>query len=674
MQVPCEVPLGPRVFVNRLTESARLDEVISADGAGRVSVTVCTGLPGVGKTALVRRFVQRVRDDGGFPDGDLHVDFGATGDGHPVSVADALASCLTAMGVSRDVLPSSLAGRANLLRSTTAGRKMVIVLDDVTDAAQVLPFVPRTPGNAVLVTSSNLLNELELDGAEPIRLEPLDKADAAQLMTVLCGPRVAAESAAFAELVERCAGLPVALRVVAARLAARPRLRIVDLVDQIGDESVGLMPFAARGMEKVVAVFAVSYRALGSSAARLYRLLGVFPAREVTVEVLAVLAGSDSTVLADDIDELIESGLVTEDAAGRLGLHPLVRRHAVHVAREQDTDDQHRAALRRVVKFLLVRACFADRAVLGPGRYRVDPNPTVLLGAADPFAEQGAQTALGWLDGERFTLLAVLRAAFAQGWNEQVWQLAEAMTALYIHRRYLVDWTESSAIGADAAGLVADARAEARLRSFVSRPWTDLGDLTSAGRELQRALQLAHAAGDVRLLASVWEMFGRYYDETDAGRAPEAYRRAITLFRGQQDARGVAFTSYFLGCSQLRDGDVDGAIDTIGNALPGIRADRDQRMEGRALTTLGEALMRRSDLPGARGALESAIAVLRQAGTPFYEAGAQEKWADLALLLDDRASVRAALSRAAELYAGLGSPKAAEIRRRLRDLDDPPPA
>jgi tetratricopeptide (TPR) repeat protein len=642
--------------------------------AGEVAIGVCSGLPGVGKTAVVCRYVERVRAEGGFPDGDLYVDFGATPDGSPVSVADALASCLAAMGVSRDVLPGSMAQRANLLRSLLAGKAALIVLDDVTDAAQVLPFVPRTPGNAVLVTSSNMLNELVLDGAERIRVTPLDDSDAAQLVTVLCGPRAAVEPEAFAELVVRCAGLPVALKVAAARLVARPHLRIADLVSQIGDESVGLAPFAARGVDKVVAVFSVTYRALPESTARVYRLMGAFPAQDVTSEVVAVLAGSDCAHVADDVDTLIESGLVTEDVAGRLSLHPLVRRHAVHVAREQDSDDQHRAALRRVVEFLLVRACFADRAVLGPLRYRSTLHARVLAGVPDPFAGPDGHAALTWLDRERVTLMVVLRAAFAEGWNEQVWQLAEAMTALYVHRRYLVDWTESSTIGADAAHLVGNARAEARLRSFVSRAWTDLGDLKQARDGLKLALPMAEATGDARLLASVWELCGRLYDETDPGRAPEAYQRAIELFRGEEDARGVAFASYFLGCSQLRSGAVDAAVATIGDALSQIRAVGDQRMEGRALTSLGEALERLSDPLGAQRALDSAIAVLTRAGNQFYEAAAQEKRAVLALRMRDTRVARACLSRAADIHVALGSPRAEQIRDRLRDLDDPPPS
>lgn len=655
MVVPHEVPRGPRVFVNRLPDFARMDDFWASRSSDSAQVGLFTGLPGVGKTAFVRRCVQRIREANRFPGGDLHVDFGPV-NGDRLSVADALGSCLGALGVAKDVLPSTLAERANRLRTITAHRQVLIVLEDVTEPAQVLPFLPNSPASAVLVTSNSRLTELELDGAEPIPLEPLDGEAGAHLLRELVGARAETEPEAVAELVRHCAGLPVALNVAAARLLARRSMSIDALVAQIAANADSLDAFSVHGQNKVAAVFSAAHGALSPVAARLYRLLGLFPGRDFTVDTAAVILDSPAH---SAVDELLSAGLLDENVAQRFSLHHMVRRHAAHLSQTEDRADEREAALWRIVRHLLVKAALADQAVLGPGRYRCTP-PELAQNRVSPFTgEDRRRDALEWLDLERGNLLAAQRAAADFGWHEESWQLAEALTALYVTRRYLVDWTASSDLGAKSAAIAGNARAEARLRSFVSRAWTDLGDLARAGEELvKRALPIAEGAGDARLLASVWELIGRFRDETDFDLASEAYERAIALFTEEDDARGVAFVTFFLGCSQRRSGRLDEAAATLHRALPQIRAVGDTRMEGRCLTQLGA-------VAASRELLGDAIEVLRRGGDQFYEASAHEELVALAEQDGDGDTARSSLTRMLEIHQALGSDRVEELIARL---------
>jgi hypothetical protein len=242
-------------FVNREVELAAVARMVAGHAAGPSRIAVCTGLPGVGKSALVRKVVEEHR--GAFPGGELLVEFGAA-DAGGISVGDALASCLLALGVAESVMPSALSDRVGLYRTRTAALPTLVVLDDVADPAQVTPLVPSAPGSLVLVTSTARLTELRLDGAELVDVAPLDDVSGARMLRELCGPRVDAEQAALRSLVRECGGLPVALRAAAARLLGRRSLAVDQLVTEIAAERHGYFP--ARGQDSTTAVFSLIYR------------------------------------------------------------------------------------------------------------------------------------------------------------------------------------------------------------------------------------------------------------------------------------------------------------------------------------------------------------------------------------------------------------------------------
>jgi len=673
MVVPHEVPAGPRVFVNRTPDFEWMRVFLTrTPGSGRIGV--CSGLPGVGKTAFVRRCVERAQADGVFADGELHVDFGSV-DGERMSVADAMAACLRALGIQSEVIPATLAERANRLRSLTAEKSVLIVLENVTDSAQVLPFVPNSRRSAVLVTSIGQLSELLLDEADFHRLEPLDGVAGAHLIAEIIGARAYSEAGAVSELVRHCAGLPVALSVVAAKLRARPGLRIDSVVASITSDARGLAPFSVAGGDKVSAVFSEAYAGLPQDAALLYRLLGLFPGQDLEPDTIRALLRGDAGKTDAAVAALIEAGVLTEDSTQRLALHSMLKRHAAQLSREIDSDRVREDADRAVTHHLVIKAAFADLAVLGERRYRCTP-AGLCRGRESPFGDDRAQArraGLDWLDAERLNLLAVQRMAADRGWHDWAWQLAEALTAVYVTRRYYTEWTVSSEIGAAAAHAAGHARAEARLRSFVSRAWIERERLDRAQEELiVKALPLAEAAGDGRLLASVWEFVGRFLDAADPDRAGAAYRRSLELFAGQNDSRGRAFVLFFLARTERRSGDIAQAAATMQAALAAIRDVGDPRMEGRALIDVSEML---DELGGHRRARETAreaADVLAASGDAFYEAQAQEQCLRLAAQDNDGDGQRASLSRMVQIHRELGSDRVGELEEMLRRLTDRP--
>ncbi|MER7013532.1 tetratricopeptide repeat protein [Saccharopolyspora sp. NPDC000359] len=665
--VPHQVPVLTGEFVNRTRELGRAGELLDPT-AGSVRVAVFTGLPGVGKTAVVQQAVARA--GGAFPGGELYVDFAQLRGGGATAVNDGLADCLRALGVRDEVMPATLAGRASLYRTRTRTRPVLVVLDDVVEPAEVAPFVPSSTGSTVLVTSTRKLSELVLDDAAVVPVEPLSDESGVRLLDAWRGANADLDPAATRELAALCGGLPIALRIAAARLRSQPSLAVADLVAEITGEDTGLAPFEFPGASRVAAVFTACYRDLPEPAARLYRDLGQLPGADFDANLVTALGDDRPAEQRRALGVLVEANLVADRGGGRYCLHNLVRRHARERAAQEDPTGQDRlAVLRRAVDFYLRRAAFADLAVMGPHRLRITPHQDLLGTGADPFHGASAkQQALRWMDLERPNLVAVQRAAVDQGWYREGWQLAEAMTALFVNRRYLEDWVGTSRLGVWAARLDENPAAVARLRSFASRAHADLGDLPEAQAALEESLPVAEATGSRRLVASVWELIGRLHDERASEEAITAYQRALALFTAADDARGVAFVTFFLGRSQLARGRAREALDTLQRALDLVRAVPDQRMAGRAMAAIGTAHDVLGEGAKAVAMLQEAIEQLATGEDHFYEAQAREELAAVAARQGNRDLQRENLRRALEVHTGFGSPRIAELREALAEL------
>jgi len=673
-QVPWQLRafLGP--FRDRTTELARFQRCLMGDGSAGVTMVMLVGLPGAGKRALTSVGAAPLRDR--FPGGHVHINFGAlSGRSGGAAVSEGAVKVLRAIGVDEHFVPSKLADQIELLHSRTASRRpMLMVLDGVTDPAQVLPLVPSAPGSAVVVTTEYRIDGLVKEGALVIEVKALPIGDAVALLADMCADdRVAAEPEAAEAVVRLCGGLAAALRVAGARLALNTSMTVAELADELADEAgrlevLSLPGWAATGVTgTVAAAFASSYGRLSPDAQRLYRGLGAVDLVECTADLAAAVTGTAGPAARAALATLANASLLERTAPGRYQMHPLVRLHAARQAAVEDPDART-AVLRRVVASCLSFTAWADRAVMGDDRLRVGQFDPLAAGQLDPFPDvKRRQVALAAMEAERANLLSVVRTAADARMDEPVWQLALALTALYLNHRHHADWIETTRLAVQAARRQGRYDVVARLCSVLSRAYQDLGDPSAARAEIEVALEaLAHVDGP-ELVASVWEMYGRYLEHVDFAKAEAAYRKALALNIEAGQQRGAALVRYFLGGCLYAAERRDEAMTLLTEAYDWLR-DRDERMAARCRYSLGLVRLHEGNLAQAGGDLYAAADFFAVQGLWHYEVPVREALADLAGQLGDLDSERRHLRRALDIERAVGGPRFDRLRRRLEGL------
>jgi tetratricopeptide (TPR) repeat protein len=662
LPVPRQLPPAPRRFVNRQREIRSLDAAMQDSEVGSAPVVVLTGMRGVGKTATSRHWAHARSER--FVDGQLHADFGELRYRGGVAISDVLGSFLRALGLSDEDIPVGLAERAALFRSSTADKRILLLLDDVEHAAQVIPLIPSAATSLVLMTTRAPMEELvHREDASVIRLRPLDRESAQSILVQMVGyERVDVEPEAVAKLVRICAGLPVALRVCGARLASYEHRPVSWLVHELADESRRLERISVATGQSIEVVFTEAYRALSPLAAELYCLLGGHPGPSFTAPVAAAAAGVGVLEIVSRVDELCIANLI-EDDGERLRFHDLLRIHARGAAERDLSEIEREAALRRVVAYYLETAQRMDRAMI-PTRLRLAPPP--------PEASEGAPTlrspaeAIIWFEAERQNILAVLRAASAREWNVPAWQLGEALWLAYHNRKHFGEALEVYELAAVSAQRCGDAAAEARLRLQLARAYMDLEDLPGGARELDVARRLAERAGHRALQGSVIEFTGVL--EINRGR----YREAIAaleasraIYRALDNPRGTAIQEYHLGRALDLAGQHKHAVSCFLRAVELIDGEHDGLTLGRVLLHLGDAHRAVGDIASARAALERACEIMSRHDAPFYEAMARDRLGALLKEGGDDAGARVHWQQALAIYSALGSPRAADVSARL---------
>jgi tetratricopeptide (TPR) repeat protein len=660
-RTPRQVPAPPATFVDRTDDLSVLDGLLE-DRRQSPQLAVLSGAPGIGKRTVARRWAGQVRHH--FPGGDLYLDCAAFAAGEqPVDVSGMVGSCLRALQVGERWVPSTLFERVNLFRTLTADRAFLVVLENATEPAQILPLLPNAPGSVVLATSNADLGELRLDGARIHALGPLGTDASAALFERVCGPdRVNAEPEAFQHLVALCRGLPIAMLVLAAQLVTHQDLTLAALLDGLSDDGRRRSAGAStEGKLTVSAAFNDSYQRLPEPVQRLYRGIGTLPSIDITPAIAAILSEVSVEAAGRLLEDLASAQLAERFPGGRYGLHPLVRVHARECA-AREPYDHRRLLIEQVIRHYLVRAAFADRALRGQ-RTRITDHALLLGQEQDPFAgDNRVDRAVEWLDAERANLVALVKAAYDDGHYTETWQLAEALTAYYPDYRYLAEWVTTSDLGARAAAGCGALAAEARLRSMLSRPYTDYGELEKARAELDVAQSLAERTDDEILQASVLEFRGRYLDKVDPEMALDAYRSAHDLNADAHEWRGVGLVIYFSGRSLSAIGRYVDALEAFGRALDMLRWLGDTRMASRVLIAIGETEALLDHPVQAEDALREAIATL---DGRHYEAEAREILADLAERAGDRTAAVENLRRAVEIYASGGNPRASVLAEKL---------
>jgi DNA-binding SARP family transcriptional activator len=360
--VPRQLPAAVGRFAGRSGELgvlARLAGQAVSGAGGTVLISAIGGTAGVGKTALAVRFAHRVA--GLFPDGQLYADLrGFSPSGDPVPAARVLRGFLDALGVAPQTVPADADARAGLYRSVLAGRRMLVLLDNARDAAQVRPLLPGSAGCLVVVTSRSQLTGLAATGdARMLALGLLTGPEARELLAGRLGAgRVEAEPDAVDELIERCARLPLALAITAARAAARPARPLAALAAELRTADGRLDALdAGEPAANVRAVFSWSYDQLSPAGARLFRLLGLHPGPDISAPAAASMAGVQPARARQLLAELARAHLITEPVPGRHGFHDLLRAYAAEQAHAVDRGNDRSTAIHAARPLLAHHLC-----------------------------------------------------------------------------------------------------------------------------------------------------------------------------------------------------------------------------------------------------------------------------------------------------------------------------
>ncbi|WP_412542615.1 BTAD domain-containing putative transcriptional regulator [Longispora sp. K20-0274] len=596
-QVPAQLPSRPGHFTGRPAELALLDAALPPGGdaghalpgdtdAGTPLVLV-SGPAGMGKTALVVEWTQRVADR--FADGQIFCDLLGHDEATALTPDDVLGHALRGLGVPAGRIPTGPADQLGLYRSLLRDRRVLLVCDNVGSAEQILPLVPPTAGSLLVATSRHQLPTLDVHYAlRRVELDALSLGESLTLLDRVLGTaRTAAEPGPARQLVDACDRMPLALRIAAAKLTSRPRLAIADLVAELatGNRLDALsVPGDSRSIR---AVFASAYRALTPAAAAAFRLLGLHPGPTFAVPLVAAVTGTPVTDARRVTEELAAAHLVSEVASGRFRFHDLIRWYARECAGAEEPADARTRAEERLLDWYLAVADAANRT-LTPGRDRAPvharhpvPDP--------PFPARHAEV-LAFLDAERANLSAVSRHAVDRGEDTAAWQLAYLLMGFYYSRGHWAPMLEICRTGLDAARRLADGGTEGLMRGQVGVACIQLQRFDEALDALRRALPLMVAAGDawgegsVRNNTAVALAALRRFDEAVA-----EYEAALAMHTANGLSRDVAYALNNLGDAHTRMGQTDVALDYLDRALALVRTLGDDRLEAVILHGTGAA-------------------------------------------------------------------------------------
>jgi DNA-binding SARP family transcriptional activator/DNA-binding XRE family transcriptional regulator len=661
--VPRQLPATVPYLAGRRAELAALDGLLSS---GAPSLAVIGGTAGVGKTTLALHWSHRHAQR--FPDGQLYVNLrGFDPSGDPLPPAEALRGFLDAFGVPAHQVPREVSARAALFRSLLADRRVLVLLDNARDAAQVRPLLPGTPHAVTLVTSRNELTGLVAsDGARAVPLGVLSDAEARELLDAQFGAaRTAVDEPATAELAALCAHLPLALAVVGARAASRGGGSLGALVAELRDAHGRLDALdIGDAATDVRAAFSWSYRRLSSGAARLFRCVGLHPSPEFSVTTAASLASVSTHRALRELAELTRARLLTDQPAGRFVPHDLLRLYAAERACAVDPPEERRAAVRRLLDHYLYTAD-AAASLLVPARASLRPAAPPAVGVTlDQLSDAGQ--ALRWFEAEHEALLAAVTLAADQGFDEHAWRLAVTLGAHLDRRGHWAERVTMLGVGLAAAERLGDLPARARILRHLGATALLRHDAEAARTRYQQAFALYQHLDDrlgqahsQRGLAEAAEQRG----EMDSAIAHSW--RALGLYAAVGDLDGQAHALNDIAWDHARKGEHEQAVEFCQRALPLHRAVGDRAGEASTWDSLGFAYLCAGRHELAVDCYRRAVAITDEIGDRHRAAKHLANLGDAQQAAGDTAGAVASWRRALRLCTALRLPAADEIRERL---------
>ncbi|WP_158701949.1 tetratricopeptide repeat protein [Kitasatospora sp. MMS16-BH015] len=662
--VPRLLPYDVADFTGRSQALADLTEqMVGGHRPGMVVISTIAGMGGIGKSTLAVHVAHRCLAD--FPDGQLYVELrGAT---NPRDPGEVLTDLLRELGVPPQQVPPQPEARAALYRSTLAGRRVLLVLDDAKDAAQVRPLLPGTPGCGVLITSRSRLATLA--GAARLDLDVFSPAEALELFTTLVGAeRVAAELVAASRILDQCAGLPLAIRIAGARLASRPAWSLSSLADRLA----GARPLDELAIEDaaVRASFRVSYDTLNSStapadraAARAFRLLGLWGGADLALEAAAALLGCSVDEADRALEALVDAHLLDSPAMGRYRLHDLLRAYAGECAEAEEAQQDRWAAGERLASWYL-HAVTAAADWFNDQRVRPDltvfPAPAALPTQADRAA------AIAWARQERPNFTAAATLAGAQPEPVIAWRLGAELFHIFSQTGYWDDLEACDTVGLRAARQLGDRVAQARMLVGLSSADRLAGRLEESLVKAREAYELAEdGTSDYTHFTTMIHYASSLHCLERYEEAIAAYEHAFATRRGEVRPGVLAAAMNNLGYAYHKLGRHQDAIECYLPALALSRQAQSAYVDAALLDGLGRAHLGAGEFDRAVERFDEAVLLRTRLGDQAGLGSTLEQLGDTHRAADRPEQAREAWTRALHVLEAARHPGAEAVRAKL---------
>jgi len=673
---PRQLPPGVRHFVGRSADQVMLDKFLGemADHGAATMIAAISGTAGVGKTALAVHWSRRVASH--FPDGQLYIDLkGFDPSAKPLEPGAAIGAFLDALEVPAEQIPVRLESQIALYRSLSAGRRLLVLLDNADTSEQILPLLPGGTGCLVLVTSRNRLTGLiAAHNACPVNLDVLTLEEARQLLSRRLGHELlAADLTATDELIELCARLPLALSILAAKLAGRTGVKLAAMVADLRDACARLDALSGdRAAINVRAVFSWSYRHLDEPAALMFRLISLHPGPDISVPAAASLAGMPLRHARLVLADLASASLILERSAGRYAFHDLLRAYAAEQCAATDGKAERLSAVGRVLDYYLHAAreagwtLYPQRSALA----LIDVEPPASGVVREEF--EVYERALAWLRAERHVLMAVI--AWAAGDHDHHAMRIPLVLRAFLHRTgHWHDCVRIMRTALAAARRLHDQAGQAHAHRLLSTTYVFLGAYRLAETHARQALiryeELGYPMGQGEAHLEIAHMFDRMHLPADA--LPHV-ERALEEFKIAGYRAGEAIALNNVGWCHVSLGNFEQALPYLRQALNLQKELGDRHGCASTWDSLGCTYLRLAQYEQAINCYREAFALASTFGDRYQQSVILNHRGDVYQALGDHRAASGDWSQALDILNELDHSDASEVSAKLAAGDAAP--
>lgn len=613
---PRQLPRSAPDFVGRARAVQEISALLSADAASAAHaptpIVGIHGVGGIGKSTLALHVAQEAAQH--YPDGQLYLDVSTTGE---EGTGLLLGQLLRSFGLSGPALPEDRDDRARLYRSHIANRRMLLVLDGVSDERQVLPLIPGTSTCAVIIAARARLDYLA--GAHWFGLEVFSDEESVEMLAHTVGrERLEREPDECRRLIEYAGGLPLALRIAGARLASRSHWRLAELTRRMKNERRRLDEFSHRGLELRSSI-GTSYRSLPDTAKSMFRLISSLPLPDFSAWAAAALVDTSEPEAEHVLEQLVDVRLLDTFEGPqqqiRYRMHDLIRVYAHELRGQQDSATRQAESFGRLLGAWLDRLDRAHRAEFG-GDYTLvhGSSPRHVVPDADDSALD--DDPIGWMESWQEQAVGLVRQCSEAGLDEACWDLSGTLVSLFQVRALYDHWRECAEVSLEVTTRHGNVRGQAASAYNLGGLALTLKQLPEAERYLTRAHRLFTESGDQHGAALVQHEIGLVHRFSGHGEHAvlTALQSSLDGLRASGDVVGEAMVLRSLARRALEQRDTAAAAQLLDDALRLCQDAPCRRGVAQVEARMAELHVLNGDMASARGLLESVLRTVRDVG------------------------------------------------------------